>query len=68
MANATRTPSHKVYWIRDRGEGRKASWTEIGVGFVNRDGSVNLALNLVPLDGRVQLRKIEERREKGTKG
>ena len=43
-------PTHAIWHIRDR-EGKKAFWTEIGVGFTNRDGSIALKLNLVPIDG-----------------
>ena len=54
-------PTHAIWHIRDR-EGKKAFWTEIGVGFTNRDGSVTLKLNLVPLDGgMIQVRVIEPR-------
>ena len=42
-------PTHAIWHIRDR-EGKKAFWTEIGVGFTNRDGSIALKLNLVPID------------------
>ena len=54
-------PTHAIWHIRDR-EGKKAFWTEIGVGFTNRDGSVTLKLNLVPIDGgMIQVRAIEPR-------
>ncbi len=54
-------PTHAIWHIRDR-EGKKAFWTEIGVGFTNRDGSITLKLNLVPLDGgMMQVRTIELR-------
>ena len=43
-------PTHAIWHIRDR-EGKKAFWTEIGVGFTNRDGSITLKMNLVPIDG-----------------
>jgi hypothetical protein len=43
-------PTHAIWHIRDR-EGKKGFWTEIGVGFTNRDGSITLKLNLVPIDG-----------------
>ena len=36
-----------VYAITKNAEG-KSFWTRIGVGFENRDGSINLRLNLVP--------------------
>ena len=59
MASNNNTPTHRVFQVRDNGEGRKASWTQIGVGFTNRDGSINLLLNAVPLDGKLQLRARE---------
>jgi hypothetical protein len=38
MANeTTNTPSHIIYSIRDRGEGKKASWTDIGCGWTNKE-------------------------------
>jgi hypothetical protein len=43
-------PTHTIWHIRDR-EGKKGYWTEIGVGFTNRDGSITLKLNLMPMDG-----------------
>ena len=56
-------PTQAIWHIRDR-EGKKAFWTEIGVGFTNRDGSITLKLNLVPLDGgMVQVRAIDHNRE-----
>ena len=55
MANSN-TPSHILYQVRDRGEDKKASWTELGIGFTNRDGSINMVLNAVPLTGKLQLR------------
>ena len=39
----------KVYAVRDSGNG-KSFWTEIGVGFFNKDGSLNLKLNLIATD------------------
>ena len=56
-------PTHAIWHIRDR-EGKKAFWTEIGVGFTNRDGSVTLKLNLVPIDGgMIQVRAIDHNRD-----
>jgi len=51
--------SHKVFNVRDRGEGKKSSWTEIGVGFENKDGSLNLMLDAVPISGKIQVRPYE---------
>ena len=56
-------PTHAIWHIRDR-EGKKAFWTEIGVGFTNRDGSITLKMNLVPIDGgMIQVRAIDHNRD-----
>lgn len=44
-----------VYHITER-EGKKAIWTRIGTAYVNRDNSLNVILNSIPLDGRLQIR------------
>lgn len=51
----------KVVWmITERGE--KSYWTRIGVGFENRDGSVTMQLDAVPLSGaKLQLRDYTPR-------
>lgn len=56
-------PTHAIWHIRDR-EGKKAFWTEIGVGFTNRDGSITLKMNLVPLDGGMMMVKSIEIRDR----
>ncbi len=55
-------PTHVIWHIRDR-EGKKAFWTEIGVGFTNRDGSIALKINLMPMDGGMILVKPLEPRD-----
>lgn len=44
-----------VYTIRN---GEKLSiWTRIGAAFVNRDGSINVYLDALPVDGKLHIRK-----------
>ena len=62
MANANHIPTHQVYSIRERKE-RKSVWTEVGIGWLNSDGSLNLVLNLVPLDGKLHVRVITAKDE-----
>jgi len=50
------TPTHSAFTVRDRGEGRKAFWARIGSAWVNRDGSFNLQLDALPIDGKIVLR------------
>ena len=47
-----------VYAIFDfKTEGReRARWVRVGVAFDNKDGSLNLLLDALPLSGRLQVR------------
>ena len=48
-----------VFSIR---EGRGGSvWVRAGSAFVNRDGSLNVLLDVLPLDGRLHVRDANER-------
>lgn len=50
----------KVVWtVVDRGQG-KSFWTRVGVGFVNRDGSITLRLDAIPMSGTLQVRDWQE--------
>lgn len=46
-----------VYSITER-DGR-TWWTRVGVGFVNRDGSITLKLDALPTSGNLQVREYE---------
>ena len=57
-----------VYTVVERGPG-KSYWVRVGVGFTNRDGSLNLRLDAVPVNGLLQVRDYEpERRAEGVEG
>lgn len=48
-----------VFAISERPSGSgeaKERWTRIGIGFVNRDNSINVVLDAMPLNGRFQIR------------
>lgn len=45
-----------VYAISDRGENEKSTWSKIGVAFVNRDESLNVILDAIPLTGKIHIR------------
>jgi hypothetical protein len=47
-----------VYTVVERGPG-KSFWTRVGVGFVNQDGSWNLRLDAIPVNGVLQVREWE---------
>lgn len=50
-----------VYTIVERNS--KSFWVRIGVGSVNRDGSLNLSLDAMPVNGQLQVRDWEPREE-----
>jgi hypothetical protein len=58
----------KIVWTiteRTVSGATKSFWTRVGVGFVNRDGSISLRLDCVPINGTLQVREWEpmERRD-----
>jgi hypothetical protein len=54
----------KVVWtVIERGPG-KSFWTRVGVGFVNRDGSINLRLDAIPISGTLQVREWQDPQER----
>jgi hypothetical protein len=58
-----------VYTVVERGPG-KSFWTRVGIGTVNRDGSLNLRLDAIPVNGTLQVRDWEpsERRSDAEAG
>lgn len=61
-ATASKSPSHIVYQIRDRGE--KSYWTRIGSAWPHADGGgFNVQLECVPLDGRITLRVASDKKD-----
>ncbi len=59
----SKAPTHTAYQVRD-GKSGKSFWTKIGAAWSHADGQgFNLQLECVPLDGRVTLRVISEKRE-----
>lgn len=43
-----------VYVITERND--KSYWNRIGVAFINRDGSINVKLDALPVSGEMQIR------------
>lgn len=51
----------EVYTIVER-EGGGNWWVRVGVAWVNRDGSLNVTLNALPVNGKLHIRDPDERR------
>jgi len=46
---------HVFTMIEQEGE-EKSRWVKIGIGFVNRDDSINIYFDALPLNGKVNVR------------
>jgi hypothetical protein len=56
------TAKYKVcYVVTERNE--KSYWNRIGVAFINKDGSLNVKLDALPIGGTLQIRDYEPREE-----
>ncbi len=49
-----------VYTIVERPGAEKKYWVRIGRAFVNRDQSINVRLDAMPVNGNLQIRDVDE--------
>lgn len=50
-------------------EEKRTVWVKAGTAWVNRDGSLNVYLDVLPLDGKLHVREaLEEKRAESTNG
>ena len=54
-----------VFVIVDKGQDKKSFWHKIGVAFVNKDGSLSVHLDSLPMNGKLQIRDHVERDDSG---
>lgn len=54
-----------VYVITERGDQQKSNWSKIGVAFVNKDESLNVILDAIPLAGKIHIRSRSKPKTKG---
>jgi hypothetical protein len=52
-----------VFSIRESTKGGGSIWVRAGSAFVNKDFSLNVLLDVLPLDGKLHVREAGERRE-----
>lgn len=57
-------PTHAVYVVE--GEGETSFWSRIGAGWTNKDGSgISIKLAAMPTGGRLVIRTVKPRTDKG---
>lgn len=61
MANTKTNDPKPVFALTERND--KTHWTRIGAAFTNKDGSITVQLDALPVSGRLQIREEEERGE-----
>ena len=56
MSNGASTRAHKAVYTIVEGKDDKSFWRQLGVAFLNRDGSINILLDALPVNGKLQIR------------
>jgi len=46
--------------IQSAKDDKKTVWRSLGIAFENRDGSINVYLDVLPINGKLQLREFDE--------
>ena len=46
-----------VFNIKQRKDNKKPIWTKVGIGFENKDGSINVYLDMIPKEFEFHIRK-----------
>ncbi len=66
QARGGKPPTHSAYQVRElpNRKDKKAIWTRIGSAWPHSDGEgFNIQIDCVPLDGRIVLRVISDKRD-----
>ena len=54
---------YAVFSVKKAESSGAAIWVRAGYAWANRDGSANVTLDVLPLDGKLHIREAGERRE-----
>jgi hypothetical protein len=58
-------PPLAVYTIVDKPGGDRSFWTRVGAAWINRDQSINVQLDALPVNGKLQIREAVDRPRDG---
>lgn len=53
-----------VFTVLERGDGKKSYWLKIGTAWVNKDRSLSVYLDALPINGKLQVREPREPRDR----
>jgi hypothetical protein len=54
-----------AYTVVERNKDGRKFWVRVGAAFVNRDGSLNVRLDAMPVNGELQIRDYQPREARG---
>ncbi len=57
-----------VYTIIDKPGSDKSFWARVGSAWINRDQSINIQLDALPVNGKLHVREPQERPETSPRG
>lgn len=52
----------EVFTIIESQNDEKSHWVRIGIGFVNRDDSINVLLDALPINGKLHIRNYSKKK------
>ena len=55
-----------AYTVVERNKDGRKFWVRVGAAFVNRDGSLNVRLDAMPVNGELQIRDYQPREARET--
>lgn len=59
MEDNSQRPVKIAYTIVERGKDGRQFWVRVGAAFVNKDGSLNIHLDAMPVNGKLQIRDYQ---------
>ena len=60
MPNDNAKKTHAVFTIVESGEGgERAIWRRVGSAYRNRDGSLSVYLDALPINGKLHIREVD---------
>jgi len=57
-----------AYTVVERNKDGRKFWVRVGAAFVNRDGSLNVRLDAMPVNGELQIRDYQPRQARDAAG
>lgn len=68
LVHGKRLQVFSIKGMTEKGDEKKSVWVKAGSAWVNRDGSLNVYLDVLPLDGKLHVREVldEKRADDGS--